>query len=89
MEKAIVKGKDVTGKRSSNNKKPHQGSVGIIRISLLIANCIALRLIIISLTVLTVITILLIPISTCIIVPVRLVSLSACIVVSTRLVTLI
>jgi hypothetical protein len=89
MEKAVVKGKDVTGKRSSNNKKPHQCSVGIIRISLLIAYCIALRLIIISLTVLTVITILLIPISTCIIVPVRLVSLSACIVVSTRLVALV
>jgi len=89
MEEAVVKGKDVTGKRSSNNKKPHQCSVCIIRVSLLIANCIALRLIIISLTVLTVITILLIPISLCIIVPVRLVSLSACIVFSTRLVTLI
>jgi hypothetical protein len=74
MEETVVKGKDVTGKRSSNNKKPHQCSVGII---------------IISLTVLTVITILLIPISTCIVVPVRLVSLSASIVVSTRLVTLV
>jgi hypothetical protein len=82
MEEAVVKGKDVTGKRSSNNKKPHQCSVCIVRISLLIAYCIAL-------TVLTVITILLIPISTCIIVPVRLVSLSACIVVSIRLNTLI
>jgi len=89
MEKAVVKGKDIKGKRSSNNKKPHQCSVGIVRISLLIAYCIALRLIIISLTVLIVITILLIPISTCIIVPVGLVSLPACIVVSIRLITLI
>ena len=65
MEKTVVKGKDVTDKRSGNNKKPHQCSVGIVRISLLIFHCVTL----------SVVTILKIPFSTCIVVAVRLVSL--------------